>query len=130
MTVILGYKIKFHCLNYFLETYRQFNALAVKFFTYPPIGTEIIFFLHIFTWHRVFSIFTVWQRLFSLVLTFPRLKIEAPPRSIIQYSCLYNIFKAENQETQFPLLCTQVFFFSRMVVPIMIYRPFVPSMYY
>ena len=32
----------------------------------------------------VFSMFTVWHGLFSLVLMFPRLRIEAPPLSTVQ----------------------------------------------
>ena len=46
--------------------------------------------------------FTVWQGLFSLVLMFLGLRIEAPPLSTVQSKCIYTFFKAENQEIQFP----------------------------
>ena len=65
-------------------------------------------YLHILIWHGVyFFIFTVWHGHFSLVLTFPGLRIEDPPLCTVQGKCLYTIFKAENQETQFPLLYTK-----------------------
>ena len=51
--------------------------------------------------------FTVWHGLFSLVLMFLRLTIEALPLSTVHGKFKYNIFKAENQETQFLLLCTK-----------------------
>ena len=51
--------------------------------------------------------FTVWHRLYSLILTFPWLRIEAPPLTAVQEKCIYKFFKAENQETQFLLLCTK-----------------------
>ena len=51
--------------------------------------------------------FTVWYRLFSLVLMFSGLRIETPPPPIIQSKCIYIMFEAENQEIQFPFLCTQ-----------------------
>ena len=44
--------------------------------------------------------FTVWHELFSLVLVFPSLRSSAP--MYIQGKCIYTIFKAENQETEFP----------------------------
>ena len=49
--------------------------------------------------------FTVWHGLFSLVLLFLRLRIETLPLSTVQGKCIYT-FKAENQEIQFLLLCT------------------------
>ena len=51
--------------------------------------------------------FTVWHRLFSLLLRFPGLRIEAPPPSIVQYKCIYTIFKAKNHEIQFMFLCAE-----------------------
>ena len=36
----------------------------------------------------------------------PGLRIEAPPLSTVQGKCLH-FFKEENQEIQFPLLCTK-----------------------
>ena len=51
--------------------------------------------------------FTVWHGLFCFVLVFPGLRIEASPLSTVQGKCIYKIFKAENQETKFPLLCTK-----------------------
>ena len=35
------------------------------------------------------------------------LRIYAPPLSTIQGKCIYKICEADNQETQFPLLCTK-----------------------
>ena len=90
-----------------LYMYILLNPLAVGFFCYPPIGTEIIL-LYILTWHGVyFFIFTVCRSLFSLVLPFPGLRIEAMPLSKVQGKCICKMFKAENQETQLPLLCTK-----------------------
>ena len=51
--------------------------------------------------------FTVWHRLFSLVLTVLGLIIEASSLYTVQGKCIYNIFKAENQETKIPLLYTK-----------------------
>ena len=51
--------------------------------------------------------FTVWHGLFSLVLMFSGLRIEAPPLFTVQDKCICTIFKADNQEIQFPLLCTK-----------------------
>ena len=79
--------------------------MAAAFFATLQLAQ--IIFLHTFTWHGVFSMFTVWPKLFSLVLTFPGLRIEALPLSTVQDKCIYKIFKAENQETQFPLLYTK-----------------------
>ena len=47
--------------------------------------------------------FIVWHGLFSLVLMFSELRIEAPPLSTVEDT----IFNVENQEIQFPLLCTK-----------------------
>ena len=56
-----------------------FNPLAAELYLLPFIGHEGNF-LQTFTWHGLsFSIFTVWHSLFSLVLVFPVLRIEAPP---------------------------------------------------
>ena len=51
--------------------------------------------------------FAVLHGHFYLVLTFPGLRIEAQSLFTVQSKCIYKIFKAENQETQFPLLCTK-----------------------
>ena len=53
---------------------------------------------------------------------FAGLRIEALPQSTLQDKYVYTLFKAENQEIQFPLLCTKlskdkVFFFQRLLVP-------------
>ena len=78
--------------------------------------------------------FTVWHGLFILVIVFPRLRIEAPPLSTVQGKCIYTIVKAENQEIQFPLLCTKpsidkhkYVVFQKLVVPIPFYRSSVPQ---
>ena len=84
---------------------RTLNPLAAEFFyTLQGHGDN---FLQTFTWHRIFSMFTVWNRLFSLVLMFSGLRIEALPLSTVLSKCIYTFFKAENQEIQFPFLCTK-----------------------
>ena len=45
--------------------------------------------------------FTVWLRLFTLVLVFHGPRIEALPT--VHGKCIYIIFKADNQEIQFSL---------------------------
>ena len=47
--------------------------------------------------------FTVWNRLFCLVLAFLGLRIETLSLSTVQGKCIYTIFKAENQEIRFLL---------------------------
>ena len=83
---------------------------------------------------QLFLMFTVLHGLFPLVLIFPGL---STPPSTVQGKCINTIFKAENQEINFPLLCTKPsidkYFkkiFQRLVVPESIYRPVVPSMCY
>ena len=62
-------------------------------------------FLNTFTWLRVyFSMFSVWHGLLSFVLIFLGLRIKA---LFLQDKCIYTIFKMDNQEIQFPLLCTK-----------------------
>ena len=48
-------------------------------------------FLHTFTWLEVFSMFTVWDGLFSLVLMFSGLRIEALPKPHYRVKCIYTI---------------------------------------
>ena len=74
--------------------------------------------------------FTDWHGLFSLVLTFPGLRIEAPPLSTVQGKCIYKTFKAENHKTQLLELYTSVFIFPRLIVQRPIHRPLMLSMYY
>ena len=75
------------------------------FVCYPPMHVDN--FLHTLTWDGVyFFILTVWHGLYSLVFTFSGLRIGALLLSSVQGKCIYNIFKAENQETQFQL-CTK-----------------------
>ena len=65
-------------------------------------------FLQTLTWHGLlFSMFTIWYGLFSLLLMFPKMRIEAPPPSTVQGKYIYTLFKAENQTIQLPLLCTK-----------------------
>ena len=56
---------------------------------------------------KFFLMFTVWHGLFSMVLIFPGMRIEAPPLSTVKGKCIYTIFRAENQEIQYLLLCTK-----------------------
>ena len=76
---------------------KRLIRLAAEYFLIPLRDTETIFYKPspgtVF-----FSMFSVWHRLFSLVLMFPRLKIEALAPSTVQGKCIYTIFKAENQE--------------------------------
>ena len=72
-----------------------------------PLGSTEMIFLHTFTWHKVVLNVTVWYGLSSLVLLFPRLRIEAPPLFTVQGKYINAIFEAENQQIQFPLLCTK-----------------------
>ena len=58
----------------------DFNLLAVEFF-FVPLNWHRDNCLHTFRWAKIFSMSTVWQVLFSLVLMFPRLRIEASPLS-------------------------------------------------
>ena len=51
--------------------------------------------------------FTVWHELFSFVLAFPGLRIEALPLITVLGKCIYKMFKVDNQKTQFLLLCTK-----------------------
>ena len=51
--------------------------------------------------------FTVWHELFSMVLMFPGMRIEALPPSTVQGKCISTFFKAENQEIQLLLLCNK-----------------------
>ena len=58
--------------------------------------------LQTLTWHRLsFSIFTVWHRLFSLVLLFPRLRIEALLPSTVQGKCIYTFLKLRTRKFNF-----------------------------
>ena len=61
-----------------------------------------------FTGTEVFSMFTFWHGLLSLVLVFFGLRIEALPLSTVQGKCIYTLFKAENQDFQFSPLCTKL----------------------
>ena len=79
--------------------------LAREFFCYPLIGTEINFFTYLDGTSLFFHIYCLAQS-FSLVLTFPGLRIEAALLSTVHGKCIYTIYKVQNQETQFPLLCT------------------------
>ena len=79
------------------------------FCCYPRIGMKIIVYISS-PGIGVFFMFTVWFELFSLVLTFPWLRIEALLLSTVHG---IKLVKAENQETQFPLLCTKSFHLSK-----------------
>ena len=74
--------------------------------------------------------FTAWHGLFSLVLMFSGLRIEAPPLSTVQSKYIYTFFKAENQEIQFlsyVLNLNKFSFFEWSIVPGLIYRPSMPN---
>ena len=72
------------------------NPLAAEFFLLPFAGHRINF-IQTFTWHEhSLSMCTVWHGLFSLVLMFSGLRIEALPCSTVQGMCI-QFYKAENQ---------------------------------
>ena len=71
-----------------------------------PLAAEL-FFATLELVRRSFLQTLTWHGLFSLVLMFPGLRIEAPPLSTVQGKCIYTFFKAENQEIQLLLLCTK-----------------------
>ena len=50
--------------------------------------------------------FTVWHRLFSLVIMFPGLRIEALPISTVQGKCIYTFLKRRTRKFNF-VLCTK-----------------------
>ena len=83
------------------------NSLAAEFF-FATLQGALGYFLYIpSSGTKFFLMFTVWCRLFFLILKFPRLRIEALPLSTVQGKCVYTIFQAESQEIQFPLLCSK-----------------------
>ena len=71
----------------------QILQLAWRIFYIPWPGTE--FFFHNYGLPQTFG--TQISRAWFI----------APPLSTVQGKCIYNIFKAENQETQFPYLYTK-----------------------
>ena len=72
-----------------------------------PFRGTVIIFLHALTWLGLFSMFTVWYRLLSLVLMFSGLRIEALPH--LQYRVsVYTLFlKRRTRKFYFRLLCTK-----------------------
>ena len=75
------------------------NPLPAKFF-YILHGHGDNF-LQTFTWHGLFSMFTVWHGFFSFVLTFPGLRIEDPTPSIVQGKSIYTFFKRRTRKYNF-----------------------------
>ena len=80
--------------------------------------------------------FTVWHGLFSLVLMFSGLRIEAPLPSTIQGKCIYVFLKKRTSRFNFRSYILNLvkinisFFFQRLVVLGRIYRSPVPSKHY
>ena len=84
----------------------MFNSLAAKVFLLPS-NWHLDNFVQIITWSGLsYSMFTVWHGLFSLVLMFSGVRIEALPHSQYRVN-VYTLFKAENQLIHFPLLLTK-----------------------
>ena len=84
------------------------NPLSVEFFCYPPIGTKIIFYIPSPRIELIFLYLLFGTDFFLFFVSFFfGLRIEAPPLSTVKAKCIYKIFKAENQETQFPHFCTK-----------------------
>ena len=108
-----GFKVKFPSLldiqtvsgKVKLYSINNINPLAAEFLLASNWHGDN--FLHTFTLHGIFFPCLLFGTDFSLVFPFPGLRIEALPLSIVQDKCKYKIFKAENQETQFPLLKTK-----------------------
>ena len=112
--IVLSYYVL--VLTLLLQSFYTLLCWARSYFFYKPSPGKDFF----------FSMFTVWHGLFSLVLMFPGLRIEAPPHPQYRVS-VYTLFKAENHEIQFPLLCTKPSKDKqRLVVLRLISRPAVP----
>ena len=89
--------ITWHGYNMLLRV----NHLAEKFFLLPS-NVHRDNFLYTFTWHGLyFSMFTVWHGLFSLVLIFPRLRIEAPPYLQYRVSVYTQFLKQRTRKFDF-----------------------------
>ena len=74
-------------------TITAFNPSAAGFFCYPLAGHAVNF-LQTCTWHGPsFSILIVWHQLFSLLLMFSRVRIDASPPSTVQGKCIYTFLK-------------------------------------
>ena len=107
-------------------------TLWLQFFLLPFAGHGVNF-LQTFTCHGLsFSMFTVLHRLFSLVLMFSRLRIEALSPSTVQGKCIYTFIKQRTSTFNFRscvlnLAMINQFFLSKLLVPGPIYRPPVPS---
>ena len=80
--------------------------------------------------------FIVWHRLFSLVLMFSGLRIEALPPSTVQGKCIYTFLKWRTSRLNFRSYVLNLvkinisFFFQLLIIPGSIYRPPVPSEHY
>ena len=98
-----------HDLDFMLVYKSRPNVkpLALEFFL-PHFNRHRDNFLHIFTWHGVFLHSYCLARTF-LVFDFRGLCFLVPPLSKIQSKCTYTIFKAKNQETQFPSICNVIY---------------------
>ena len=81
-------------------------TLCLWSFLLPSNWHRDIFF-HIFTWHRVyFSMFIVWHTFFLCYHVSQAENWSSAP-IYSKCKCIYPIFKAKNQEIQFPLSCTK-----------------------
>ena len=83
-----------------------FNPLALlEFFCKPPIATEITFYITRCDTEFIYSYSLAWtffatHVLRALICSFSPIKVQG--------KCKYKIFQAENQETQFPYVCTKL----------------------
>ena len=75
-------------------------TLWLQRFLYPSLGTELIFYKPS-PGTDIFPMFTIWHGLFSLVLVFTGLRIEAPPPSTVQDKCIYTFLKLKASRFHF-----------------------------
>ena len=114
----------------------MFNPSAAEiFFCYLSLRTDLFFYKH--SWTFFFNIYCL-ERIFSFILMFSGLRIEAPPPSAVQGKCIYTFLKRRTSRFNFRSCVLNLvsskdnksFFFQRLVVPESIYCPPVPSKHY
>ena len=113
------------------------TALTVwlRSISYTLQGMEIIFTKLHLAQTFFFNVYC-WARTFSLVLMFPRLRIEAPPLCTVQGKCINTFLKQRTRKLNFHSFVLNLvkikisFFLSIVGSHRLIYRSAIPSMYY
>ena len=82
------------------------NPLAADFFFATLLGARSYFFYIPSPGTELFPCLLFGTDFFLGYSCFPGWNL-TPPQSTVQGKSIYTIFKAENQEIQFPLLCTK-----------------------